>query len=84
MGEIEERIGQHCASLIEDGAAIQLGIGTIPDAILHFLGEKNDLGVHSEMLCDGALGLLKAGNINNSRKQINKGVSVVTLPLWPR
>lgn len=78
VGEIEERIGQHCASLIEDGAAIQLGIGTIPDAILHFLGEKNDLGVHSEMLCDGALGLLKAGNINNSRKQINKGVSVVT------
>ena len=65
VGEIEERIGQHCASLIEDGAAIQLGIGTIPDAILHFLGEKNDLGVHSEMLCDGALGLLKAGNIGN-------------------
>ena len=41
---------------IEDGACIQLGIGTIPDAILHFLGDKNDLGVHSEMLCDGAFG----------------------------
>ena len=78
VGPIEEQIGRHCASLIDDGAAIQLGIGTIPDAILHFLGDKNDLGVHSEMLCDGALGLLKAGNINNSRKQINKGVSVVT------
>ena len=59
-------------------ACIQLGIGTIPDAILHFLGDKNDLGVHSEMLCDGALGLLKSGNINNRRKQINNGVSVVT------
>ena len=78
MGEIEEQIGRNCASLIEDGACIQLGIGTIPDAILHFLGDKNDLGVHSEMLCDGALGLLKSGNINNRRKQINNGVSVVT------
>ena len=78
VGEIEEQIGRNCASLIEDGACIQLGIGTIPDAILHFLGDKNDLGVHSEMLCDGALGLLKSGNINNRRKQINNGVSVVT------
>ncbi len=78
VGPVEEQIGRYCASLIGDGATIQLGIGTIPDAILHFLGDKNDLGVHSEMLCDGALGLLKAGNINNSRKKINKGVSVVT------
>lgn len=78
IGEIEQKIGAHCASLIEDGSCIQLGIGSIPDAILNFLGDKNDLGVHSEMLCDGALGLLKAGNINNTRKNINKGVSVVT------
>lgn len=78
IGEIEQKIGEHCASLIGDGACIQLGIGSIPDAILNFLGDKNDLGVHSEMLCDGALGLLKAGNINNTRKNINKGVSVVT------
>ena len=49
VGEIEEQIGRNCASLIEDGACIQLGIGTIPDAILHFLGDKNDLGVHSEI-----------------------------------
>ena len=78
VGPVEEQIGRYCASLIGDGATIQLGIGTIPDAILHFLGDKNDLGVHSEMLCDGALGLLKAGNISNTRKKINRGVSVVT------
>lgn len=78
IGDTEQKIAAHCASLIDDGACIQLGIGSIPDAILNFLGEKNDLGVHSEMLCDGALGLLRAGNINNSRKQINRGVSVVT------
>lgn len=77
-GEVERKIGAHCASLIDDGSTIQLGIGSIPDAILSFLDEKNDLGVHSEMLCDGALRLLKQGNINNSRKNINKGVSVVT------
>lgn len=78
IGQVEQKIGEYCAGLIEDGACIQLGIGTIPDAILSFLGEKNDLGVHSEMLCDGALGLLKAGNINNTKKTIDKGATVVT------
>ena len=78
IGDTERKIGAYCASLIDDGACIQLGIGAIPDAILNFLDEKNDLGVHSEMLCDGALGLLQRGNINNTRKNINKGVTVVT------
>lgn len=75
---IEEKIGAHCASLIKDGACLQLGIGAIPDAVLGYLKEKNDLGIHSEMLMDGILPLLKAGNVNNSQKQIHKDVSVVT------
>lgn len=77
-GEIEQKIGAHCASLIHDGACLQLGIGGIPDAVLGFLTEKNDLGIHSEMLMTGSLTLLKNGNINNSRKQFHKDVSVVT------
>jgi 4-hydroxybutyrate CoA-transferase len=75
---IEEKIGAYCASLIGDGACLQLGIGAIPNAVLGYLGEKNDLGVHSEMLMDGILPLIEKGNVNNSRKKIHKGVSVVT------
>ena len=77
-GELEEKIGAYCASLIGDGACLQLGIGAIPNAVLGYLGEKNDLGIHSEMLADGILPLIDRGNVNNSRKQFHKGVSVVT------
>ncbi len=77
-GEIEQKIAGNCASLIKDGACLQLGIGGIPDAVLGFLTEKNDLGIHSEMLMTGSLTLLKNGNINNTRKQFHPGVSVVT------
>ena len=76
--EIEEKIGAHCASLINDGACLQLGIGGIPNAVLSYLGTKNDMGIHSEMLSDGILELIKKGNINNTRKQIHVGKSAVT------
>lgn len=75
---IEDKIGQNCASLVKDGACLQLGIGGIPNAVLNYMGELNDMGVHSEMLSDGILGLIKKGNINNSKKQIHAGKSVVT------
>lgn len=78
LTELEEKIGANCASLVKDGSCLQLGIGGIPDAVLHYLTEKNDMGIHSEMLSDGILKLIQAGNINNSKKQIHKGKSVVT------
>jgi 4-hydroxybutyrate CoA-transferase len=78
LTEIDRKIGEHCASLIRDGACLQLGIGGIPNAVLTYLKEKNDMGIHSEMLSDGILQLIKAGNINNSKKQIHNGVSAVT------
>ncbi len=78
LTEIEDKIGANCASLIKDGSCIQLGIGGIPNAVLNYLHEINDMGVHSEMLSDGILQLIRAGNINNTRKQIHKGKSVVT------
>lgn len=78
LTEVEERIGANCASLIQDGACLQLGIGGIPDAVLHYLDEKNDMGIHSEMLSDGILKLIKKGNINNLKKQIHRGKSTVT------
>ena len=78
LTEVEDKIGANCASLIKDGSCIQLGIGGIPNAVLNYLHEINDMGVHSEMLSDGILQLIRAGNINNTRKQIHKGKSVVT------
>lgn len=71
--EVEKRIGENCASLIKDGACLQLGIGAIPDAVLLFMNEKKDLGIHTEMFSDGVVELVKAGVINNSKKNIHKG-----------
>jgi acyl-CoA hydrolase/GNAT superfamily N-acetyltransferase len=70
-------IGRCAASLIEDGATLQMGIGAIPDAVLAALATKNDLGVHTEMFSDGLLPLLEAGVVTGRRKTLHKG-KVVT------
>lgn len=69
---VEEEIGKHCASLVEDGATLQLGIGTIPDAVLGQLTNHKDLGVHTEMFSDGVIELLKIGVITNKFKKKHK------------
>jgi acyl-CoA hydrolase len=66
--DIHRAIAKHCASLIEDGATLQTGIGGIPDAILPFLSDRKDLGIHTELLSDGAIPLIEAGVINCRRK----------------
>ena len=71
-------IGRHCASLIEDGATLQMGIGAIPDAVLSSLEGKNDLGVHTEMFSDGLLPLLKSGVVNGRRKTLHRGKVVAS------
>lgn len=76
--EIERAIGENCAKLVEDGSTLQLGIGAIPDAVLMFLKDKKDLGIHSEMISDGVLDLIEAGVITNKMKTIHKGKIVVT------
>ena len=78
IGEIEKEIGRYCASLINDGDTLQLGIGAIPDAVLSFLTDKKDLGIHSEMFSDGVVNLVEKGVINNSKKTTNKDKMVVT------
>lgn len=77
MTEVERKIGQYCAELIEDGSTLQLGIGAIPDAVLQSLGDKKDLGIHSEMISDGVVELYERGIINNSKKTLHKGKMVV-------
>lgn len=68
-GLIESKIGQYCASLIEDGSTLQMGIGTIPDAVMDQLVHHKDLGVHTEMFSDGVMELLKKGVITNRYKK---------------
>lgn len=63
IGPVEEAIGKHCASLIEDGSTLQLGIGAIPDAVLGQLGHKQHLHIHSEMISDGVVDLYESGAI---------------------
>lgn len=76
--DLERIIGENCAQLIEDGSTLQLGIGSIPDAVLLFLKDKKDLGIHSEMISDGVVDLFNAGVITNDQKSINKGKMIVT------
>lgn len=73
IGDVEKAIGENVAGLIPDGATLQLGIGAIPDAVLLFLTDKKDLGIHSEMFSDGVVVLAEAGVITNRKKTINPG-----------
>jgi len=72
-GEIQMRIAQHIADLIPDGATLQLGIGGIPDAVLYYLKDKRDLGIHTELFSDGVVELVERGVITNERKTLHRG-----------
>ncbi|HTP03483.1 MAG TPA: acetyl-CoA hydrolase/transferase C-terminal domain-containing protein [Anaerolineales bacterium] len=74
---ISEKIASYIADLIPDGATMQMGIGSIPDAVLNFLGGKRDLGIHSEMFSDGVVRLVEKGVITNARKSLHPGKIVV-------
>ena len=66
IGEKEKLIGENCAKLIDDGSTLQLGIGAIPDAVLLFLSDKKDLGIHTEMFSDGVIDLILKDVINGN------------------
>lgn len=82
--DVERRIGENCASLVEDGATLQLGIGAIPNAALAALGGHRNLGIHSEMVSDGIIDLVRRGVIDGSRKRIHPGKIVATFALGTR
>ena len=83
-GEVEDAIARHITELIEDGSTLQLGIGKIPNAVAARLMDKNDLGIHTEMLPDGAMKLMKAGVVNGKYKEIDKGKAVACFILGTR
>jgi acyl-CoA hydrolase len=74
--DIERAIAKHAAAVIGDGATLQVGIGGTIDALLQYLGDRRDLGVHSGMIGDGILDLIEKGAITNARKAIDTGITV--------
>lgn len=75
---VDARIGELVAGLVDDGACLQVGIGAIPDAVLARLGNKHDLGVHTEMFSDGLIPLLEGGVVTNTRKKVHMGRTVAS------
>lgn len=81
IGPVARAIGGNIASLIEDGATLQMGIGEIPDAVLLFLKEKRHLGIHTEMFSDGVVALFESGVITNEAKTIHRGKIIASFVL---
>lgn len=87
MGELspqEIEIGKHCASLIEDGATLQMGIGAIPNAVLKALESHKDLGVHTEMFSDGLIDLVERGVVNGKHKKVHPNKVTASFVLGTR
>ncbi|TVQ10180.1 MAG: acetyl-CoA hydrolase/transferase family protein [Balneolaceae bacterium] len=76
--ELEMTIGRYAASLIEDGATLQMGIGSIPNAVLAALTSHKNLGIHTEMFSDGVMELVNSGVINGEAKRIHPGKIVAS------
>jgi acetyl-CoA hydrolase len=81
---VVEKIAGYIAELIPDGATMQLGIGAIPDAVLKYLRNKKDLGVHSELFSDGVIDLVNEGVLTNARKTLHPGKIIAGFMLGTR
>ncbi len=77
-GEIAQKIGKHVAQIIEDGDTIQVGYGSIPNAILAELKHKKHLGIHTELISDGIVDLIQQGVVDNSQKSVDKGKTIAS------
>lgn len=82
--EIPRRIGVYCADLVENGATIQTGIGSVPDAVLASLKNHRELGVHTEMFSDGLIPLIENGVVTNEHKRKHRGKTVTSFLLGTR
>jgi len=82
--DVSARIGANVATLVPDGACLQLGIGTIPNACLAALADRRHLGVHTEALTDGIVELVESGAIDNSRKEFKRGKTVCSFAMGTR
>lgn len=81
---IATRIGAYVARIVEDGDTIQVGYGSVPNAIMSALARKKHLSVHTELLTDGLVALIKAGVVDNARKNVNPGKTVASFCMGRR
>ncbi len=81
ISDVERRIGEHIRPLITDGATIQMGIGGIPDAVFATMDGLKDLGIHTEMMSDGAMRAIERGIVTGARKTLHPGKAVITFAL---
>lgn len=81
---IATRIGRYVARIVEDGDTIQVGYGSVPNAIVSALGRKKHLGVHTELLTDGLVDLIRCGAVDNSKKTIDRGKTVTSFCMGSR
>ena len=82
--DIVQSIGRYVARIIEDGSTIQVGYGLIPDAVVPNLLDKKDLGVHTELLSDGIVNLMKKGVVTNRKKTHNPGKTIASFCMGSR
>lgn len=71
-----ERVARNVSTLVEDGSTLQFGVGNVPNAVPKYLLDRNDLGIHSEMITDSILELIESGVVTNSKKTIHKGETI--------
>lgn len=84
LTEVEQNIGKNIASIVEDGATLQMGIGAIPDATLAALGSHRDLGIHTEMFSDGVVDLIEKGVITGKYKKTHREIVVASFLVGTR
>ena len=82
--EVDEKIGKHVATLIEDGSTIQLGIGNMPNAIANELKGKKHLGIHTEMFTESMVDLIECGAVDNTKKGLDDGYAVCSFTMGSR
>ncbi len=80
-GEVERTIAGHIAGVIEDGATLQYGVGSVPAAILEALSDHKDMGLHSGLITEEIIDLVESGVITNARKAVHRGVSIGTISI---
>ena len=78
LTELDKTIGGYVAELIDDGSTLQIGFGGVPNAVCEALKDKKDLGIHTEMVTEGILGLAECGAVNNTKKTWNRGKLIGT------
>lgn len=76
--EVTRKIGEYVAGLVDDGATVEFGIGSIPQAVLEFLREKKELGIHTEMFTDSIIDLVESGAVNGARKTLDRAKIVAS------